>query len=517
MMRARKKMSSRLPLLLMFALWSEAASSQRSVPLPAPPPSGARTERRTPIVEAVERIGPAVVNISAEKLVQRRRSSLDSFFGFDARPRGYKTESLGSGVILDASGIVVTDDHAISGASRIWVTTADGRELEAKLEGADADNALAVGPSNTVTTGIVSAVHRTVKGESGRNYSDFLQTDAAINPGNSGGALVNVLGELIGINTAIVGGANTIGFAIPIDRARRVVNELLHYGEVKSVWLGLRGTSVSLGTDRPLRPGARGQGLRVRSVYPHSPAARSGADGPPHDRTHARRPRPRDPAARARGRRTRHPQWADGLRRHAQLARRRKGDRSGRPASRGEQPESEDGRGASKGRRRRILALEPRALRVPGAVPLQRHVRAGIENFNSDRTIPARTSAAPAQSRPVIRSPRNRAAKSAVKTGSRAKRIAAWVADIRCCAHVCARNVTTVAARAIQRMAAATRGVSTSARDSAAAKVPFPPRNGARASRATPTANAAAAICPNEYHLTSCFGAVSHITTMRIA
>jgi serine protease Do len=192
----------------------------------------------------------------------------------------------------------------ISGASRIWVTTADGRELEAKLEGADADNDLAVlavkaknltavkigttadlmigetviaignpfGLSNTVTTGIVSAVHRTVTGESGRNYSDFLQTDAAINPGNSGGALVNILGELIGINTAIVGGANTIGFAIPIDRARRVVDELLHYGEVKSVWLGLRGTSVALGT---LRSGARGQGLRVRSVYPNSPAARA--------------------------------------------------------------------------------------------------------------------------------------------------------------------------------------------------------------------------------------------------
>jgi serine protease Do len=308
MMRARKEMSSRPLLLLVLALGSEGALSQRSVPQPAPPPAGGRAERRTPIVEAVERIGPAVVNISAEKLVRERRSSLDSFFGFDARPRGYKTESLGSGVILDASGIVVTNDHVISGASRIWVTTADGRELEAKLEGADADNDLAVltveaknlravrigttsdlmigetviaignpfGLSNTVTTGIVSAVHRTVKGESGRNYSDFLQTDAAINPGNSGGALVNVLGELIGINTAIVGGANTIGFAIPIDRARRVVDELLHFGEVKSVWLGLRGTSVSFGAGRPLRPGARGQGLRVRSVYPNSPAARAG-------------------------------------------------------------------------------------------------------------------------------------------------------------------------------------------------------------------------------------------------
>jgi serine protease Do len=303
-MQTRREMSSSI-LFLALAIWPPSAFSQRSVPPPAPAPPVRRAERRTPIVEAVEKIGPAVVNISAEKLVQQRRNSLDAFLGFDARPRGYKTESLGSGVILDSSGIVVTNDHVISGASRIWVTTADGRELEAKLEGADADNDLAVlavnaknltavkigttadlmigetviaignpfGLSNTVTTGIVSAVHRTVTGESGRNYSDFLQTDAAINPGNSGGALVNILGELIGINTAIVGGANTIGFAIPIDRARRVVDELLHYGEVKSVWLGLRGTSVALGT---LRSGARGQGLRVRSVYPNSPAARAG-------------------------------------------------------------------------------------------------------------------------------------------------------------------------------------------------------------------------------------------------
>jgi serine protease Do len=298
---------SSFALLLTLALFSPAALSQHSLPPPASPSPGARAERRTPIVEAVEKIGPAVVNISAERLVQQRRSSLDAFLGFDARPRGYRTESLGSGVILDSSGVVVTNDHVISGASSIWVTTADGREFEAKLEGADADNDLAVltvepkklraaklgttsdlmigetviaignpfGLSNSVTTGIVSAVHRTVKAESGRNYSDFLQTDAAINPGNSGGALVNVLGELIGINTAIVGGANTIGFAIPIDRARRVVDELLHYGEVKSVWLGLRGTTVGLGNARPQ---SRGQGLRVRSVYPNSPAARAGLE-----------------------------------------------------------------------------------------------------------------------------------------------------------------------------------------------------------------------------------------------
>ncbi len=264
--------------------------------------AGGREERRTPIVAAVEKIGPSVVNISAEHVVQQRRSVFDPFFGSERRTA--RSESLGSGVVI-APGVVVTNDHVISGASRIWVTTSDGRELEAKLEGADADNDLAVlsvdpkglkpaalgtsadlmigetvvaignpfGLSNTVTTGIVSAVHRTVQGESGRNYSDFLQTDAAINPGNSGGALVNVLGELIGINTAIVGGANTIGFAIPIDRARRVVDDLLNYREVKSVWIGVRGTTA---TQANARPSARGQGLRVRSVWPGSPAAKAG-------------------------------------------------------------------------------------------------------------------------------------------------------------------------------------------------------------------------------------------------
>jgi serine protease Do len=244
------------------------------------------------------------VNISAERVVQERRSPLDLFFGGEARPRTSRSESLGSGVVI-APGVVVTNDHVISGASRIWVATSDGRELEAKLEGADADNDLAVlsvdpkglkaaalgttsdlmigetviaignpfGLSNTVTTGIVSAVHRTVRGESGRNYSDFLQTDAAINPGNSGGALVNVLGELIGINTAIVGGANTIGFAIPIDRVRRVVDDLRNYKEVRSVWVGVRGSTLSPGNGRP---SARGQGVRVRSVWPGSPAAKAG-------------------------------------------------------------------------------------------------------------------------------------------------------------------------------------------------------------------------------------------------
>jgi serine protease Do len=245
------------------------------------------------------------VNISAERLVRRRTSVMEQFFG-GPRETGRRSEALGSGVILDATGIVVTNDHVVSGASRIWVTTADGRELEAELLGADADNDLAVlkvegkglrpvrvgttgdlmigettiavgnpfGLSNTVTTGIVSALQRTVQGE-GRTYTDFIQTDAAINPGNSGGALCNVLGELIGINTAIVGGANTIGFAIPVERVRRIVDDLLRFGEVKQVWIGVRGATET--SDRA-RPSARGLGMRIRSVYPSSPAEEAGLE-----------------------------------------------------------------------------------------------------------------------------------------------------------------------------------------------------------------------------------------------
>ncbi len=264
--------------------------------------------RRTPVVAAVEKIGPAVVNISAERLVRRRPDFFEQFFdfGLERRDRGYTTDSLGSGVIVDPTGTVVTNDHVISGASRIFVTLSDGRELQAEVLGADADSDLAVlkvesksplkavrlgttsdiligetavavgnpfGFTNTVTVGIVSAVHRTVKGEAGRTYSDFIQTDAAINPGNSGGALANILGELLGINTAIVGGANNIGFAIPIERVRRVTDDLLRFGEVKPVWLGLRGTTLSAERSRA---SSKGLGLRIQSVYPDSPAARAG-------------------------------------------------------------------------------------------------------------------------------------------------------------------------------------------------------------------------------------------------
>jgi serine protease Do len=264
--------------------------------------------RRNEVVEVVEKVSPAVVNISAEQTVRRQPTYFDEFFGeFDAGRRRYKTKSLGSGTIINADGIVLTNDHVVSGASKIIATTKGGQEYECEIVGADQDNDLAVlrirgaksglptipmgtssdlligetviaignpfGLSNTVTAGVVSAVGRTVPEENReRVFTDFIQTDASINPGNSGGPLVNVDGRLIGINTAIVGGASGIGFAIPVDRARRIVEDLLHYGSVRPVWIGVRGRTASsriAGEGKPM-------GYRVTHVEPASPAAQAG-------------------------------------------------------------------------------------------------------------------------------------------------------------------------------------------------------------------------------------------------
>ncbi|MDQ5871293.1 MAG: SDR family NAD(P)-dependent oxidoreductase, partial [Acidobacteriota bacterium] len=213
------------------------AGSAPGAPLPS---------RRSEIVEVVDKASPAVVNIAAEHVVRRRPSILDDFFGAD--PRGRRAQSLGSGVLIDPKGVILTNDHVISGASRIVATTKSGQELECEVVGSDADNDLAVlrvrnprgtlptirmgtssdlligetivaignpfGLTNTVTAGVVSALGRSVRGDQNqRLYTDFIQIDAPINPGNSGGPVVNVQGDMIGIATAIIGGAQGIGFA----------------------------------------------------------------------------------------------------------------------------------------------------------------------------------------------------------------------------------------------------------------------------------------------------------------
>ncbi len=231
--------------------------------------------------EIVEIVRPAVVNISTTRTL-RLRSGFDPFFDdpFFRRffgeqfgiPREHKTASLGSGVIVDSKGYILTANHVIQSAEEIRVTLSDKREFKGKIIGNDAmtdlgvikieaenlptikwgnsdklrvgETVLAIGSpyglSQTVTMGIVSAVGRANVGIA--DYEDFIQTDAAINPGNSGGALLNVRGELVGINTAIFstsGGYQGIGFAVPTNMAKAVMESLISKGKVVRGWLGV--------------------------------------------------------------------------------------------------------------------------------------------------------------------------------------------------------------------------------------------------------------------------------------
>ena len=269
---------------------------------------GESATRRTPVVQVVEKLSPSVVSIGAVQAADprlRSRNSLQELL-FGAQDEAPVGESLGSGVIIDPSGIVVTNEHVIRGASAIHVLLADGRQLDAEVIGSDAENDLAVikvpngkftaaklgnssdvligetvvaigspmGLKKTVTVGVISAVGRTIKPQE-RTYTDLIQTDASINLGNSGGPLVNLDGEVIGINSAILASAQNIGFAIPSDKVRRIVNELTRFGRVRPAWIGL--------DVRPLTPAItrrmgwdRTFGAFINAVERGSPAARAG-------------------------------------------------------------------------------------------------------------------------------------------------------------------------------------------------------------------------------------------------
>ena len=303
--------------LLLAALTAAALATPRATvaaTLPAPDarPSQAR---RTPIVAAVERVRGAIVNVSAEEVVRIRERSragsmaellFEEFFSRPRTRRGYAVTSLGSGVIVSPDGWVLTNNHVVERGARFRVGLLDGRELLAKVVGTDPSSDLAVlkldakerlpfaamgtsedlligetviaignpfGLSHTVTTGVVSAVNRSFKAGD-RTLFDFIQTDASINPGNSGGALLDIEGRLVGINTAILGDRNAgIGFAIPIDRARRIAEDLIAHGEVREGYLGISVADLPAKEGSPV--GATG-GVVVTEVEPGSPAERAG-------------------------------------------------------------------------------------------------------------------------------------------------------------------------------------------------------------------------------------------------
>jgi len=307
-------MNKWIPYLLGTALLGgpAAAHAQQAVP---------DVTRMVPISQAqvqlsyspvVKQTAPAVVNIFTSRTVQTRsRSSFfDQMFGMQRAPRERVESSLGSGVIVRGNGIIVTNAHVVKGADELKVVLNDRREFSAKVVAQDEETDLAVlridtngetmpslrvgadtdpeigdivlaignpfGVGQTVTSGIISALGRT-------NVSDIssaIQTDAAVNPGNSGGALVNLKGELIGVNTAIFsrsGGSNGIGFAIPAELVERAIDSALSEGRIVRPWIGARTNSVdatmaaALGLDRA-------KGAVINELLEGGPADKAGLD-----------------------------------------------------------------------------------------------------------------------------------------------------------------------------------------------------------------------------------------------
>jgi len=283
-------------------------------PLPVAPataPASASASVRETYAEAVQRAAPAVVNVYTARLVTERVApSLGELFGeYLPRYRQRIERSLGSGVIVDKSGHIVTNHHVIANADSIRVQLADGRVADARIVGRDPDTDLAVlkidltplpvvsfgrsdrlkvgdvvlaignpiGLSQTVTHGIVSAVSRQQLGIA--PLEDFIQTDAPINFGNSGGALVDSSGELVGINTAIVAkniGVEGIGFAIPVNMVRGVLGDIIAHGRVIRGWIGI--VPEDLPEEQAQQLGLGQAAVVIGNLYVGSPAQRAGLE-----------------------------------------------------------------------------------------------------------------------------------------------------------------------------------------------------------------------------------------------
>jgi serine protease Do len=273
--------------------------------------SSVSASRRTAITDAVARVAPSVVTVQTEVMERVPADVFEQYFGGRSGQRA--AAGLGSGFIVRADGAVVTNAHVVAGATRISVAMKDGTTYPARLIGIDETNDLAVlkidaknlpvaplGSSTnlligewaiaignpygfilansepSVTVGVVSGTGRNLaaQSEGAGVYVDMIQTDASINPGNSGGPLVNAAGEVIGVNSSIFspsGGSVGIGFAIPINRARRVTDDLLAHGVVRRPWVGLQPQ-----LSRTTTSGGPSAGVTVASVVPGSPADRAG-------------------------------------------------------------------------------------------------------------------------------------------------------------------------------------------------------------------------------------------------
>ncbi|HEX5972907.1 MAG TPA: trypsin-like peptidase domain-containing protein [Gemmatimonadaceae bacterium] len=283
---------------------ARTAESAKAANIPA--------SRRTAITAAVARVAPSVVTVQTEMVQRVAADPFEAFFG--GRSGTQTSAGLGTGFIIRPDGVIVTNAHVVAGATNISVMLRDGTTYPAKTIGTDETNDLAVlkvnakdlpvaplgdsdnllvgewaiaignpygfmlgNPEPSVTAGVISGVGRNLvaRGEGPSAYFDMIQTDASINPGNSGGPLVNADGEVIGVNSSIYstsGGSIGLGFAIPIDRARRVAEDLLTHGRVRRPWIGVQLEPVTTQNPRDLIA----RGAQVASVAPSSPAEQAG-------------------------------------------------------------------------------------------------------------------------------------------------------------------------------------------------------------------------------------------------
>jgi len=280
---------------------AETAAAQPRILPPAPP------GETSPFVAAVQRVRPAVVNISTVRTIQNPFSDFQDFFGVTpGLPSGpVQQQGIGSGVIVSPDGYILTNAHVVAGAQHLTVTLLDGRKFTGTVVGTDSVTDLAVvkiparglpvaplgnsaalvpgdwaiaignpyGLNFTVTVGVISATGRTI---ANGPQESFLQTDAPINPGNSGGPLVNTAGQVIGINTAKSAAGQGIGFAIPINTAQSIMRQLIATGHVVHPYLGVGIRTLTPALASTLHVPAGTKGVVIAEVAPSSPAARAG-------------------------------------------------------------------------------------------------------------------------------------------------------------------------------------------------------------------------------------------------